>query len=276
MTTRSDFHRHKTVADNLDAIPFIDGAFSLDDAIAGDNGQGSEIYVFDELDNAYDYEIRIRSGAEPAESDFAKGVFRKEIAAAGGGSDGDELFGIIVTCQDQDANAVVGARVAIVGTPRAQNTKTLGTTRFNVDDNETYTLIVAVPASYETPDPVNVTVSGADEPVTITIQRTTPAATTDPAKCTVTCNVTEQYGAPVEEAEVRALVKRKPAFSVSGQSLVINPNQTAQTTDENGQVTFDLHRGLEYIFRVTVDGVTTEFTRTIPDQGSYVATIELE
>ena len=182
------------------------------------------------------------------------------------------IHGLIATCQDQDENAVNGAVVRIAGTSLEETTTTLGKARFNVNNGD-YTLIVAVPSGYETPDPVDVTVEDADEPVPITIQRVIPPVSENPEGCTVTVNVRNQKRAPIEGAKVRAETLVCGPLVVD--ALLLNTDDDNELTDENGQASIELAREVDYTIIVSIGYIEVRLPFTTPDAGSAVATAEL-
>lgn len=71
----TDFHRHDNNTDYLYAVPMTAGDWSIDGLIDGDDSAIPGLYVFAGMADATAYEVRVRSGAEPTESDDPVAAF---------------------------------------------------------------------------------------------------------------------------------------------------------------------------------------------------------
>jgi len=75
MTTYTDYYRHTNSTDTLYAVPLTVDAWSITGLVDGDDSQVAGLFVFEGLDDETAYEIRIRAGAGPLETDVSIAAF---------------------------------------------------------------------------------------------------------------------------------------------------------------------------------------------------------
>tara|TARA_R110002073_G_scaffold20209_6_gene72822 strand:- start:4144 stop:5259 length:1116 start_codon:yes stop_codon:yes gene_type:complete len=124
-----------------------------------------------------------------------------------------------------------GARVAIAGVAASETTNTNGVAVLYVSDEETYSVIVAPPGIYLTPEPVEIEVDGEDVEVPIILASPVATEQTDAGICAVQCHIRDSAGQVLADADVVATMLRKD-LTAGGAAYAATVNEA--TTDENG------------------------------------------
>ena len=99
-----------------------------------------------------------------------------QVSSAGAGGSG--LYQVTVTVQNQDGDALQGARVNVDGTTLTLATDSSGQCVFNLDSG-VYTLHVSPAAGYQTPTGNVITVATSDISSTFTLEATAPSGDCD-------------------------------------------------------------------------------------------------
>jgi len=224
---------------------------------AADRQEGSVRYLF--TDGTYTRAVNLE-------------VFGAVSGGGGGGTNGtgDRRIDITATRSSDDA-AINGVRVSIEGTASYDTTGTLGDAQLNVDDGQTYTLIVTPPPGFANIADITVAIDGADEPVAIVLEATTLAPQADPTWCNVAVDVVTQYTDRPTGAQVSAALSTGPAVAL-GSIVVFDP---AVTLTINGRALLKLLRGRTYRIAVTFEGQSRAVTFNVPDADNAVAPVSL-
>lgn len=99
-----------------------------------------------------------------------------QVSSAGAGGSG--LYQVTVTVENEDGDALQGARVNVDGTTLTLVTDSSGQCVFNLDSG-VYTLHVSPPAGYQTPTGNVITVATSDISSTFTLEATAPSGDCD-------------------------------------------------------------------------------------------------
>jgi hypothetical protein len=179
----------------------------------------------------------------------AKPLTVAEIAAAAGLGSGSGVRSIVVTVEDEDENAVTGARVQVLtsggqSTGQAPVTGLAGTVTLVLNDGS-YLLRVLPPSNFDAPADTALTVTSAQTPVTIELETSQPVLD-DPALSTLLVNCVDPEGAAEAGVTIACQMVAIPGGSTG--IAFDNTIQTA-TSDSEGIASLTVVRLATYRIR---------------------------
>lgn len=169
-----------------------------------------------------------------------------EIAEAIGAGDGDRV--VVITVRNDASEVVPNAKVTIQTAAgatiagRTLNTNSSGVAQFNLDDGS-YKGLVTTTSGYETHTAQAFTVDEDEEPVTLTITRTTISDPPDAGVCRLAAYVFWN-DEPVSGATVSARLK---GINQGTDGKLMSRVAKEATTNSSGLATLDLIQGGEFV-----------------------------
>lgn len=282
MSTYDDYLRHENNTDTLYAYPVKKANFDSSDAVLGDNDDtpdDSNLYWFNSLDSAFNYEVRVRAGSDPVVGDEVIADIAKPVETSGGDStefDGARTITLRVVDGNDDpilsANVVIslGNEKYTYTTDAAGQIVTTDGGQLTLDD-ETYSVAVTLRGYTGATATIIVsetTTSFAD----IELTAFTPSAPPTPDFITVFAYF-KLNDDPVSGAKLTA------ELGVQNQAtdgVVLSKSKTEDTTDSNGYAELVLIRSTSfaqgdgiYRIRITEDKEThVDISKALPNQAS--------
>ena len=195
------------------------------------------------------------------------GIYR--LSSSGGG-----LVTVAVKIIDEDESGVAGCRVGIEGSGRSTTTDDNGDAKLHLSAGE-YTLIVATPSGFSTPESTPIVVASDSLNIQIETASETLPGSTDPALCNVAVDVIDENGQPIQGALVFARIAED--FQLAANAAVFNTKSESET-DVNGRAVLTLIRSSQFAsggeYTITINTVfdSRTFSYLVPDSAASVAT----
>ncbi len=257
--TRTAIHKHTNNTDTLDAIVITDGPWSGSGSVVGNNSAEPRKYVFAGLADGVAYEVRVRAGQFPAESDQEVATIPVPVVSGGGGETltGPHLAQItIVDDASSEPIELADVRMMRTGESGRETSDVDGLAEFSVQAAAWRVLVSA--SGYE--GAVRSIEVAGDVAEEIRLTSIVTEVNEDPERCAFRIRFIRVDGSPIVGAAIRAVLARERQCYDGG--IVTRLDELAQDplTDGNGVVTLLLVQGVQVYF--TIDGIA-ESVRSI-------------